>query len=347
MSRDLRDRLRHVADHAPQSLRMPARMEHRVHVRETRNAVASAIVGITLVILAVTGARAILPSQGTTLPAIEPTPTVAPGPVPTQDRITVMTSDGPIDVDPTGIAEPQAVPSRGFAYGWSPDGTRLLTQSGNDLFVEESGGASVRVTDGDWQSGGGGSWSPDGSKIVYADRSGNRWLLRVANTDGSGNPSTVFKSPPGVTLAFPAWSPDGRTIAVLRDSHPWLIDADGTNFRSAVSDARMTASSGQMSWSPDSSELLIPAQVTGEWPSIYAIDVARGAATRLMPDASHESVGPFSPCWSRDGSRIYFAWGRPDGLSLFVMNADGSDIQGLDVEVFKDTSVLWHEGVSQ
>ena len=106
---------------------------------------------------------------------------------------------------------------------WSPDGTRILFNTGSALFsVNPSGGAATQIASGlhMWPA-----WSPDGSKIAYADFSG----LFIMNSDGS-NVRLVANAP----TVKPSWSPDGKQIifgnAVNQPIS--IVNADGTGLHS-------------------------------------------------------------------------------------------------------------------
>lgn len=102
-----------------------------------------------------------------------------------------------------------------MAPRWSPDGRSILYSmaiAGNtDIYKVSSagGGAPVKLTD----SPGidiGGSFSPDGSKIVFeSDRSGSQQIY-VMNADGSDQRRISFF---GGRAATPEWSPRGDQIA--------------------------------------------------------------------------------------------------------------------------------------
>jgi Tol biopolymer transport system component len=99
---------------------------------------------------------------------------------------------------------------------YSPDGTQILfaredagrRQRPMALFVADSEGAgATRITP--WSSDASGSWSPDGSRIVFTQRGG----LRTITPDGT-RPSTIpVDFGDGDAFAYgPGWSPDGQRI---------------------------------------------------------------------------------------------------------------------------------------
>jgi TolB protein len=102
-----------------------------------------------------------------------------------------------------------------FAPRWSPDGKWILYSmaiAGNtDIYKIGSagGGAPVKLTDSPGLDVGG-SFSPDGGKIVFeSDRSGSQQVY-VMNADGSDQKRISFF---GGRAATPEWSPRGDQIA--------------------------------------------------------------------------------------------------------------------------------------
>jgi Tol biopolymer transport system component len=166
------------------------------------------------------------------------------------------------------------------------------------------------------------SWSPDGRRIAFVDRS----TLRVIDEDGA-NERTLFTGVI-VELFTPKWSPDGTRLAFLgrrfRDgpAYVYVIRVDGgvpTELTPSTSQAR-----GPVSWSPDGAQLAV-----AEWspsPATFQIFVtavdgsARRQVTAIQPYASAAY-----PVWSPDGSRIAFArLGSASGDGVATIGADGS-----------------------
>jgi Tol biopolymer transport system component len=125
----------------------------------------------------------------------------------------------------------------------------------------------------------------------------------------------------------PAWSPDGRRIAFVRDRGPLgneisLIDSDGAHANSLVAGAEPT-------WSPDGTQIAFTS-VGG----ISRTDVGGSDSVLLM---AHDTLGAngwddfvAGPSWSPDGQHIAFQFTRgassPDvEWKIYIMNADGSD----------------------
>ncbi|MDT0309467.1 amidohydrolase family protein [Streptomyces sp. DSM 44917] len=153
----------------------------------------------------------------------------------------------------------------------SPDGGRLaaLDLSGN-LVVRDLATGAERIAAR--PLGGGGlpgrpSWSPDGRYLALCDRNrlNQRFregynLIRVVDT-GAGDASALHALAPHASLSDrydsgPAWSPDGRWMAVIAESALWLLPVrpDGTPDGEP---RRLTEEAADHpSWSGDSRTLL-------------------------------------------------------------------------------------------
>ena len=133
---------------------------------------------------------------------------------------------------------------------WSPDGRKIAFESLqiageipilSDIFVMDADGANrTNITQNPRASNRTPSWSPDGSKIAYAAlRNVNRadfWNsdldIFVMNVDGT-NPVRLTED--ASLNWFPSWSPDGKRIVFMRQTHDdpitadiYVMNADGT-----------------------------------------------------------------------------------------------------------------------
>lgn len=131
--------------------------------------------------------------------------------------------------------------SVGYVYGigsniaWSPDGAHVLIHA-SELYLVNADGTDVRRVAVDANAGGG-SWSPDGTRLAYSTVSGERearqMQIWIVPPDGS-TASLLFESAPAPVVygGIPVWSPDGSKIAFpqySRSKAVWLVaNADGT-----------------------------------------------------------------------------------------------------------------------
>ena len=123
-----------------------------------------------------------------------------------------------------------------FAPRWSPDGRWILYSmavGGNtDIYRVSAagGGTPQRLTSGPAIEVGG-SYSPDGSQIVFeSDQSGTQQCY-VMNSDGSNQRRISFF---GGRCASPEWSPRGDQIAfthIVGDFHIAVMTPQGRNVR--------------------------------------------------------------------------------------------------------------------
>jgi len=147
--------------------------------------------------------------------------------------------------------------------------------------------------------------SPDAKVAAYQkveDGAMNVWLLSLHT-----GKSQRLTSNPGVT-GWPAWSPDGRSLAVeIRD---------GANTQIAIVPASggkpvyLTHDPGQnwpYSWSPDGKQIAFAGSRGGIW-NVYSVATDSGAIRQFTHYTTSGSFVRY-PEWSRDGQQIVYEYG--------------------------------------
>lgn len=176
--------------------------------------------------------------------------------------------------------------------------------------------------------------SRDGKKFVYS------------STETTANPQIFLRATDGVTPTrltnnnatnlFPRLSPDGSRAAFASDiSGNWdvyilRVDAPATWMQVTSSPCDDIAPS----WSPDAQKLVYASKTAAGFWQLVIVDIATGIPTFLGP-------GTF-PDWSPDGTSIAFQ-SQPRGSeksSLWVVRADGSELQEIVADRHKDWSAI-------
>ena len=204
-----------------------------------------------------------------------------------------------------------------LGYTWTPASTQLLLAGGADQNPDPG---LFDIATGEITAFGAprGDWSPDGSKIVFAT---NKEVIVV---DAEGNSRSVLSLPANPT-AKAAWSPDGKTIAILQldfitgGGSLTLVVADGGNAREvAVATLHYGRFAGEYVptlrpyslgrfiplWSPDGSQIAIPF-MTDEGHGVFLYDVGTGEL-RPVSVSRRGSHLHLPRGWSEDGERLAF-----------------------------------------
>ena len=263
--------------------------------------------------------------------------------------------DGPTGiwaVDPADPDEPPVHLSRGAALplAWSNDGSKLLifrrrSNPGGwgDLVVLNSDGTETRLTgvrEPLLVPTTGGSFTPDGSEVVFGATLPGEWKSGIYVVDAEGGtPQLLYAAafrrlaregyPPEAdghqtAVYSPTLSPDGSRIAYFEGmgdwgNSLWVMNADGTDRHRIIAwdEGVDLLWAGGLQWSPDGTRLAF------EGGGINVVN-ADGSALTLVARGRERA-----PYWSPDGSRIAFQRDR----AFYTMAPDGSDVQSLGYEL--------------
>jgi Tol biopolymer transport system component len=211
---------------------------------------------------------------------------------------------------------------------FTPDGEHVVfnrtdnRDSGgmNSIFRVPTLGGEVRrlVFDADGLP----SFAPDGQQFAFRRGIVGRGVaLVVADADGSRERELAI----GEGMGFPAWSPDGRTIAaVLRTAEGWRLFAFDveTGSRRAVADDILFSTIGGLAWLPAGDGLVVSGSIPGGAAGlqIWRLSIDEGTLQRITNDPN--SYGGIS--LSADGKVLATVLRQSVG-HLFVAPADEPD----------------------
>jgi TolB protein len=233
-----------------------------------------------------------------------------------------------VGVAPAGGGTPQIIyrdPSRNvLGPQWSPDGQRIIFGLGVfNAFFNGFHGVFLKPDD---RAEGGAQIA-----IVNADGTGFRQLTGGPNNNG-----------------FPSMSPDGRRL-VYRTFGP---EGSGLRLMDVEMKAVTTISDGYDNfplWSPRGDLIMFSRLADGDY-EIYTVKPDGTGLNRLTRSRGNDA----HMAWSPDGSQIVFASSRmgfkdemtytdspqPYG-EIFVMRADGSDVQQLTDNQWEEGTPAW------
>jgi Tol biopolymer transport system component len=209
------------------------------------------------------------------------------------------------------------------SVSWSPDGRELLVSAPPHLpryarlslfRVSVASGESIALTAKDvtdqWPA-----WSPDGDRVAYIAYgpapAGRSWRGLYAMDLSTGRLRLVAD---GVLARTPSWSPDGSRLAYIKDNNVWIAFADGSGAQRLFDGPELAS---WVAWSPDGARMAIVRD--GQ---VHVVNADGSQMARLT-----DFPGRVGLCsWAPDASRIAVEGMGPNGVGLYVMKADGTDL---------------------
>jgi Tol biopolymer transport system component len=255
---------------------------------------------------------------------------------------------------------------------WSPDGSQITFEAARSLrtgiWVVHADGSQLRQL----ARGRDPAWSPRGDLIAY--QGGNGIFVIPAR---GGRPRRITRS---ANDGLHAWSPDGRTLAFLRNFEARLtqvlytVPVRAGGLRRIYGGQRDVTITRRPDWSPDGQRLVFSAGRgvfyvyvaqarvrrlrrlrRGDWPtfspdgrriaftvgSVLHVMNASGARPRMVRSEGG-SLFNDGPVWSPNGRTIVYATFRLESdLEIAVINADGSGLRPLTRNKVHDFSPVW------
>lgn len=209
---------------------------------------------------------------------------------------------------PIEIASPpfQSLPNQ--AIRLSPDDSKAILQivgeNGPDLWVADLKGH--RLSRFTFNGSASGIWAPDGQKILWAARDGNRY---ARSADGTGEDVFLYKNHPNCPICFPTdWASDGKLITFAESPREdgslevWLAPTSGNAKPFRYLPTSATTYWGQ--FSPDSRWMVYGLDQAPLPSQIFVESIPSGKGRWQI-----STQGGDWPIWRRDGKELFYRQG--------------------------------------
>lgn len=152
----------------------------------------------------------------------------------------------------------------------------------------------------------------------------------AAKQGGNYMHNYYFPPAPSSTPWAPAWSPDGKTIAVAMSGSIWAVDPANGAARELTYSGRYHS---MPDWSPDGKWLVYTADEGNGPIHLEILNVQTGETRALTNDAQIYTDPAFSP----DGSRLAYVATKPNGnFNVFIRPIKDGQFAGDEIAVTRD-----------
>jgi TolB protein len=158
------------------------------------------------------------------------------------------------------------------------------------------------------------------TRIAYVTKSGPRYQLWVADSDGESAQSALASPEP---IISPAWSPDGNQLAYVSfESRKPVIYVHNVSSGKRRLIANFKGSNSAPAWSPDGKTLAVTLSRDGG-SQLFLLSASGGEPRRLIQSSSIDTEPVFSP----DGRSIYFVSDRGGSPQIYRVNVTGQGVE--------------------
>jgi Tol biopolymer transport system component len=180
--------------------------------------------------------------------------------------------------------------------------------------------------------------APDGRSVVYHQATPE---APAPNVEPWGAPSDTELKLLRLAGAFPAFSPDGRRVALTGGSFARLdvMNVDGTGRKTLHSGSSRALFS--VSWAHHGDRIAFSHGPVFQGPGGQVEIATIHPDGSGLEDITHDPGNDGFPAFAPDGRSLVFRSGRGGSKNLFLMDADGANVRRLTEGKWTDTMCDW------